>query len=1800
MGNAPKFSIVIVTYNSGRDIGPCLKSIEKNTRDFEAVVVDNASRDNTREELEKFPWANKILSNKNLGFSAGVNAGIRATTGDFVILLNPDTVVFPLWADRMADKFRKHPNVGAVGPLSTNCIGYQSVFNRLKYDFSGEFDINDVAEKVLLQNGQFEEQKLLIGFCLMVPREVFIHVGLLDERLFLGNDDLELSWRLRTHGYRLLLSKDAFVAHELQKSFRTEPKEKTDRLVQESADELYRKLARRYGKRNIPACTQLWGIEWFKPSAQALEEPIGGPERRLKILFAYNYSPDTLPERWEPALRMFNDVTTVGHSSVKERPMDIPLASKDADLVAAVEQNGGFGAYDVFIWFESSFFSLSERFLKIPIPTVGVFSASMVHLPLHSKAIRLFDHAVITEYNVFRLLKRQGVEGITHLYTNAFDETAIPEVKDPPLDVSFAGSYISYLYGGRGKALARLLSLSDRYRIFIGNNIYGEGYKKLIANSKIVINALADEQRSITMRAYETMGQGRLLLTSEPIDRCPYQEFRENVHFVTFRDETELETKIEYYLSHPEERRKIGEAAREAVLKRNTYRINAARLSAIIRELLSEKPPFEKRLKADMARDMAFIRLCCGEPAQALACLPLSEEPGRAEKEALLLYRTGKREEAIRALEGLGSRLGKAGAFSLGLVYLEKNDRAASRRYFEAALTLNLGSTDELIWCLPGGMSFERILNIRSGVKLLENEPEAAALSFADRALDADILCRLAHIAVMENDMAGAAKALARIDGEEVTYDKVHLLNALVAWGAGDRAACERHLALVRENDSLDVQNGLVMAGLYEKLGDTRMAVKSLLRGLDNIQIMCALDLTGPGDYAGLAAEYMQALARFNVPMPPAGDSFARTVRPADGSWAVRRYTGAPDLSPMDVMDLNLLDNPEEALKAEKRRQRPIQARFRNIQSLQCLEEMCGAGLSPRDNAGNERVREYTFVSAENLLSRAGYEITGVENVMLPAQYLSRMNEELVRAGRLVLKRLEYREDEWKRFFTGEFLVSARPRVFKDVSTKKVSIIILTFNQLDYTKKCVDSIAANTSGVPYELIVVDNASRDDTPAWLTAQREAGKIHKIVLNASNLGVAAGWNAGLKAAAQDTAYYLILNNDVVVPEGWLTNLVRCAESAPDIGMAGPMTNNVSGLQCEAGAKYTTLAEFFRYAKAYMSENTGNWWELFRIVGFCLLIKKETADAVGAFDERFGKGNFEDDDYCIRVRRSGRRIMVAGDCFIHHFGSVSFGGAASVDWTGQMIKNQKLFNDKWAQIDRETIEKRLKSGTGLLLAQAEKLIHGKEFGGAVQLLLSVIEKEPKNHLAYNHLGVAAWHMGNPADAEKFFLESLKWKGDYGDAVFNLADVYEARSDIAALRELLSAFLEKEPGNAEARARLDRTPSGAEKERHDAGFVEGVLKEAAASIRAGAYDDGVNLLSIILDKEPDHAEALNLTGICAWHKGRVEEAYWFFRKAVALRPSDEDTLFNFMDAALALGRPEEVVNAFEAALAVDPGLKEIAKNLEKIRMEQAASGDRLDFTRIIAARELNIRGEAYINEGLIDKAEAVFNEILSKDPGNFVAVNNLGVVQWYRGDVEAAFERFSQSAGLNPVYEDALVNLFDAALKLRKVERMIPLLEKALKLNPALRDAGEILHQVRLRGARIHEIGFYGQINPSIRLNLEGKKFLDELKLGEATLKFLDAIEKHGENCDSYCGLGIIQFYRREFQDAYDLFSRAVSLNPLSQDALLNLFDAAQQLGAVETVRPLLQNALDMDPSLSGVRGALEEGLRPGTGGI
>lgn len=241
------------------------------------------------------------------------------------------------------------------------------------------------------------------------------------------------------------------------------------------------------------------------------------------------------------------------------------------------------------------------------------------------------------------------------------------------------------------------------------------------------------------------------------------------------------------------------------------------------------------------------------------------------------------------------------------------------------------------------------------------------------------------------------------------------------------------------------------------------------------------------------------------------------------------------------------------------------------------------------------------------------------------------------------------------------------------------SIIVLCHDQLPYTRACLESVLVRTRR-PFELVVVDNGSADDTRAYLNDVRVRPEPTRVAIirNASNLGYPGVVNQGFAAARGGLV--VLLNDDTVVTDGWLDGLLAHLDRPGErpVGIVGPMSNYAADPQSLA-AGYPDLGGLEGFAAARRRESAGQGFEVSRLTGFCLLIRRAVIAAVGGLDERYGLGFFDDDDLCFRVADAGYRLVVARDVFVHHFGSRTFRGLG-LDVNECLRANFDVFRDKW----------------------------------------------------------------------------------------------------------------------------------------------------------------------------------------------------------------------------------------------------------------------------------------------------------------------------------------------------------------------------------------------------------------------------------------------------------------------------------------------------------------------------------------
>ena len=234
----PRLSIVIVTYNSAGQIDACLRSLSEHPPevDYETLVVDNASPDGTAEAIRRgWPGVRVVDAGGNVGFARASNIGIRQSSGELVLLLNPDTLVPARALDALVASLAARPDAAVVGP--------RLVDERGRAELSCGAMIGPLAElrqKLLVAGNdrgtplvgsyvdrltrRAREVDWVSGACLLVRRADADAVGLFDDRYFMYAEDVDFCAAIRARGRKVLFSPDAQIVHLRGRSAASAPR----------------------------------------------------------------------------------------------------------------------------------------------------------------------------------------------------------------------------------------------------------------------------------------------------------------------------------------------------------------------------------------------------------------------------------------------------------------------------------------------------------------------------------------------------------------------------------------------------------------------------------------------------------------------------------------------------------------------------------------------------------------------------------------------------------------------------------------------------------------------------------------------------------------------------------------------------------------------------------------------------------------------------------------------------------------------------------------------------------------------------------------------------------------------------------------------------------------------------------------------------------------------------------------------------------------------------------------------------------------------------------------------------------------------------------------------------------------------------------------------------------------------------------------------------------------------------------------------------------------------------------------
>ncbi len=231
-------------------------------------------------------------------------------------------------------------------------------------------------------------------------------------------------------------------------------------------------------------------------------------------------------------------------------------------------------------------------------------------------------------------------------------------------------------------------------------------------------------------------------------------------------------------------------------------------------------------------------------------------------------------------------------------------------------------------------------------------------------------------------------------------------------------------------------------------------------------------------------------------------------------------------------------------------------------------------------------------------------------------------------------------------------------------------VVLSVFNGLAYVKNCIDSFLKYTGDCDYNLYIVDDCSDSYTKKFL--EQRARENTNVILhrNEHNLGFIRSCNYGIKQGS--APYVVLVNSDVVFTSGWLSRLIKCAESDPLIASVNPFANYASNINIDLAPG----ANFYGMDRVLKERSIRSYPDVVTGVGFCMLLRRSALEEVGLFDEVFGHGYCEDSDLCMRLTTKGYRTVIADDVYVYHKGRATF-----TNRDERYIQNRKIFDSRWA---------------------------------------------------------------------------------------------------------------------------------------------------------------------------------------------------------------------------------------------------------------------------------------------------------------------------------------------------------------------------------------------------------------------------------------------------------------------------------------------------------------------------------------
>ena len=505
-------------------------------------------------------------------------------------------------------------------------------------------------------------------------------------------------------------------------------------------------------------------------------------------------------------------------------------------------------------------------------------------------------------------------------------------------------------------------------------------------------------------------------------------------------------------------------------------------------------------------------------------------------------------------------------------------------------------------------------------------------------------------------------------------------------------------------------------------------------------------------------------------------------------------------------------------------------------------------------------------------------------------------------------------EDLKKNEFLKQFIAE-----FESADSRKpqpeISMIIPTYNKVEYVKKAVESLEKNVNK-DYEIIIVDDASTENVFEPFKDNTNVTALR----NEINSGFSKSVNLGIKAATGK--YILLVNNDTICTKGSIERMIEITETDDKIGLVGVVSNNASGPQWDKKANYETLDQMHTYAKKIRTENKGNHFVFPRIAFLFTLIKREVIDKIGGLDERFSPGYYEDDDFCLRAQLAGFKGVIAEDVFIHHYGSMTFIEKGANAQNSLSETNRNKFTDKWDgnpdEIWLKGKQLRIRNilypinNSIFIEAFSRTLLHSEE--SEFNLALAEVERaienfETSDRTGYeklskgdvlNFAGNIALQYGELEKAQDYLQKELELNPNSATACFGLAETFYSAELYEDSKTMYEWAIKNGMDNEGIwdKMKVVNTMLGLEPNHNSLELFDeelhSTIEQVEELINSSDLDEAEYKLNELLLTAPNSIEALNDLAVVKIMQKSYADALTHLSTVISIDPSNEIALEN------------------------------------------------------------------------------------------------------------------------------------------------------------------------------------------------------------------------------------------------------------------------------------------------------------------